>query len=155
MKPTRRKKNPPDQTREAEGTDEEGNDHGAIGMLIAGGLILLLIFACDALMTASGLRFPGSFLALILLAGRFYRRGRPDVTVAKLFDATILVLPLFFVPAAIGIIEQLGLIADAWLIIVAAVIAGAVGLLAIVGRVAQFALARPQPIASPNQVQAE
>ena len=137
------------------GTDHRRDRSSTVGVLIAGGFILLLIFACDAFMELAALRLPGALIALFLLFWRFKRQGRLDPTVALLFDATIPILPLFFVPAAVGIIEQFGTIATAWFAIVMAVVIGTIAVLAVVGQVAQIVLDRRQAPTLTNEVQAE
>jgi holin-like protein len=132
--------------------DRGGRDsHGGAAMLIAGGAILLLIFACDALMDAAKLRLPGSLLALVLLIAWFRKHGRPDPATERLFDTTIPVLPLFFVPDAVGIIEQFGTNQRAWPVIAAAIVIGTVAVLAIAGRIAQFLLNRRAERALANE----
>ncbi len=91
---------------------------------------LTLLFVCqlvgEATVRGLGLDFPGPVLGMALLvAGLFaFRRTGPDLD--GVADAILKNLSLLFVPAAVGVVQQAGLIADYWLAITVAVAASTV-----------------------------
>lgn len=87
---------------------------------------LTLLFLCqlagEALVRALGVVFPGPVVGMgLLFAGLlvFGRSSKPLDTVA---DTLLGHLSLLFVPAAVGVVQQIGLIRANWLAITAALI---------------------------------
>jgi holin-like protein len=110
-------------------------------MMVRSIAILLLLSALgDAVANWSQLPVPGPAVGLGLLVGIFVIRGAPDQGLAKLFDAVSPFFPLFFVPAAAGIVANLELFAHAWVHVLAAVVLGTVATIAVTGIVAQLLL---------------
>ena len=104
-------------------------------------VILLTLSALgDAAANWSQMPVPGPAIGLALLAGIFLIHGAPDQGLAKLFDAVSPFFPLFFVPAAAGIVANLELFAQAWVHVLAAVALGTVAAIAVTGMVAQVLL---------------
>jgi holin-like protein len=87
---------------------------------------LTLLFLCqlagEALVRLSGLAFPGPVLGMALLAGLLALRGGIAAELDALADTILKNLSLLFVPAAVGVIQQVDLIAAHWLAIAAAVL---------------------------------
>jgi holin-like protein len=103
-------------------------------------LILSLLVAGDVVLDALQLPVPGPAAGLIFMTLYFVARGGPTPSAAHLFDTIIPVAPLFFVPAAVGVVANLELIASAWLSIICAITLGTAATLIITGFAAQFAL---------------
>lgn len=114
----------------------------ALRVLFAAGAILLTVFCFDTAFKSLGIPVPGALAALGLLIWRFHRRGKPDRSITKLFDATIPILPLFFVPATVGIVDHAEVTATGWLTVAVVVVITVIATLSIVGLIAQWALVR-------------
>jgi len=104
------------------------------------GLVLMLTVAGDALSEALNAPIPGAALGMMMLAAIFAARGSADPTAARLFDAAAPHFPLFFIPAAAGVIASAELLAQAWLHIVVAIVLGTALTITITGALAQFLL---------------
>ena len=102
-------------------------------------VVSLLIFG-DAFVALSGAPIPGAVLGLVLLAVNFSIRGKPGDGTSRLFDAIVPYAPMLFVPAAVGVVANIEIIASAWLSIVAAITLGSAITLVVTGRVLQFLL---------------
>lgn len=75
------------------------------------------------------------FLALWLI-----NWGGPDAAIAQLFDTTAPHFPLLFVPAAVGVVANLDLLALFWAQFVAAVVLGTCATILVAGLCAQALL---------------
>jgi holin-like protein len=77
---------------------------------------LTLLFACqlagEALVRLSGLAFPGPVLGMALMLGIVALAGRTGAALDGLADTILRNLSLLFVPAAVGVVQQLDLIAS-------------------------------------------
>jgi len=86
---------------------------------------LTLLFVCqlagEALVRLSGIAFPGPVLGMGLLVAGLLVAGRAGTALEGLADGILKNLSLLFVPAAVGVIQQAGLIAAHWLAITVAV----------------------------------
>jgi holin-like protein len=111
-------------------------------MTQAAAIVLALLIAGEAIAARFALPFPGSALGLVTLAAIFAWRGGPDAASARLFDFAAPYFPLFFVPAAVGVIVKLDVLAVAWLHVLAAVVLGTAITLAVTGLVFQALLRR-------------
>lgn len=76
-------------------------------MLLAIALTIWLLIAGDVIVHAVGVPVPGPALAMIALAFVLYRFGGVHAAVGRLFDAIVGAAPLFFVPAALGVVANL------------------------------------------------
>lgn len=103
---------------------------------------LALLIAGDAIAEYFALPLPGAALGLAVLTAAFAIRGGPDAATAKLFDFAAPYFPLFFVPAAVGVIASLDVLAFAWLHVVAAIVVGTALTILVTGIIAQFLLRR-------------
>jgi putative effector of murein hydrolase LrgA (UPF0299 family) len=77
---------------------------------------------------------------MMLLAALFAVRGEVDREAARLFDSAAAHFPLFFIPAAAGIVASADILAHAWLQIVIAIVLGTAVTITITGALAQFLL---------------
>lgn len=105
-------------------------------------VVLILSSLGDAAANLSQLPIPGPAIGLALLVGIFTLHGAPDAGAAKLFDIVSPFFPLFFVPAAAGIVANLGIFAEAWAYILVAVALGTVATIAVTGLVMQILVRR-------------
>lgn len=88
---------------------------------------LTLLFTCqlagEAITRVAGLTFPGPVLGMGLLLVFLLIRGRSTTGLDGVADTMLKNLSLLFVPAAVGVIQELDLIAANWLAISIAVAA--------------------------------
>lgn len=82
---------------------------------------LTLLFVCqlagEAVVRAAGLDFPGPVLGMALLMAGLFAAGRSGEALDGVADGILRNLSLLFVPAAVGVVQQAGLIASNWLAI--------------------------------------
>jgi holin-like protein len=109
-------------------------------------IVLALAAAGDSLADAVQAPVPGAAVGMVFLVGVFALRGGPDAGAARLFDGMAPHLPLFFVPAAVGVITSAELLSQAWFHIAVAVALGTAATIAVTGLVAQALLRAPQEI---------
>lgn len=87
---------------------------------------LSILFLCqlvgEVVVRVVGLPFPGPVLGMGLLFAGLLVRGRSDPVLDAAADAILRHLSLLFVPAAVGVMQQAGLIAANWLAISAALV---------------------------------
>ena len=87
---------------------------------------LTLLFLCqlvgEVAVRALGIAFPGPVLGMALLFAGLLAYGRSGPALDAAADAILKHLSLLFVPAAVGVVQQAGLIAANWLAITAAVV---------------------------------
>jgi holin-like protein len=87
---------------------------------------LTLLFVCqlagEVVVQAAGLAFPGPVLGMALMFAGLLARGRSAPALDDAADAILRNLSLLFVPAAVGVMQQAGLIAANWLAISAALV---------------------------------
>jgi holin-like protein len=95
-------------------------------MLEALTLILACQLAGEALVRLSGLAFPGPVLGMALLLGLVALEGRTGAALDGVADTIMRNLSLLFVPAAVGVIQQVDLIATYWLAIAASLVVSTV-----------------------------
>lgn len=111
---------------------------------------LMLLFLCqlagEALVRLSGLTFPGPVLGMAIMLGAVAVAGRTGAALDRVSDTILKNLSLLFVPAAVGVVQQIDLIAANWLAVVSAVaVSTALTLIVtvVVFRVVARAIARP------------
>jgi putative effector of murein hydrolase LrgA (UPF0299 family) len=87
---------------------------------------LTLLFVCqlvgEVAVRALDLTFPGPVLGMGLLFAGLMLRGRASEPLEGVADTLLRNLSLLFVPAAVGVVQQAGLIAANWLAISAALV---------------------------------
>jgi holin-like protein len=88
---------------------------------------LTLLFVCqlagEVVVRALGVTFPGPVLGMGLLFAGLLVRGQSGAALDGVADGILRHLSLLFVPAAVGVMQQAGLIAENWLAISAALVA--------------------------------
>jgi holin-like protein len=89
-------------------------------MLYAVTLLFLCQLAGEVVVRSLGLTFPGPVLGMALLFGGLLAFGRSGQALDGVADTLLRNLSLLFVPAAVGVVQQAGLIAAHWLAIFAA-----------------------------------
>ena len=91
---------------------------------------LTLLFVCqlagEVIVHALGFTFPGPVLGMALIFGGLMVVGRSGPALDGVADTLLRNLSLLFVPAAVGVVQQAGLIAANWLAISAALIVSTV-----------------------------
>jgi holin-like protein len=91
-------------------------------MLQALTLLFLCQLAGEVAVRAAGLAFPGPVLGMGLLFAGLLAMGRTGANLDGVADGILKNLSLLFVPAAVGVMQQAGLIAANWLPIGAALV---------------------------------
>lgn len=102
-------------------------------MIKAFAIVLALSVIGDAAAVRLGIPIPGAAIGMTMLAALFIIRGGPDKGFAGLFDAAAPHFPLFFVPAAVGVIASADLLASAWVHIAIAIALSTAATIAITG----------------------
>lgn len=111
-------------------------------MIRAAAIVILLLLAGDVIAEGNDLPVPGAALGLAALTVAFAIRGGPDRGSEELFDFAAPYFPLFFVPAAVGVVTSAGMLASAWVYILVAMVAGTAVTLLITGIVFQYLMRR-------------
>ena len=82
---------------------------------------LTLFFMCqlagETLVRLAGVTFPGPVLGMGLMLVILFVRGRTGPAIDGVADTLLKNLSLLFVPAAVGVVQQIDLIAANWLAI--------------------------------------
>ncbi|MEM1286768.1 MAG: CidA/LrgA family protein [Pseudomonadota bacterium] len=89
-------------------------------MVNAIGLILGMQLLGEGIARLFGLSLPGPVIGLVLLALLLWRSNALRATVAPVAEGLLLHLSLLFVPAAVGVMQHVGVFADAFIPIVLA-----------------------------------
>lgn len=82
--------------------------------------------AGEVAVRAAGLAFPGPVLGMALLFTWLWIRGRVPADLDGVADGLLRNLSLLFVPAAVGVVQQAGLIAAHWPAILTGVVVSTV-----------------------------
>lgn len=106
-------------------------------MIRAAAILLLLLIAGNVIAEASGLPIPGAALGLVALTAIFVATGGPDEGLAEMFDFATPYFPMFFVPAAVGVVNSGELLSLAWIHVAVAVVAGTAVTIVVTGLVVQ------------------
>ena len=110
-------------------------------MLRALAFLIGLVILSDALVAASGLPVPGPAVGLGMLVAGFAWRGGAHPALERLFDVAAPLFPLFFVPAAVGVVAHRALLGATWPYVVAAIVFGTAVTLVVTGQLTQALLA--------------
>lgn len=105
-------------------------------MLAQFGLLMIFQFLGEALVTLSGIPFPGPLCGMVLLLGYLFSRGGPPEELAKVGTALVDNLGLFFVPAGVGIIAYVHLLAQDGFAIAAALVVSTIAAILVTGVIA-------------------
>ena len=105
-------------------------------------LVLILSVIGDAIAASLDAPVPGSAIGLLLLTSLFVVRNGPDAGAVRLFEAVAPHFPLFFIPAAVGVVASTEVLSQTWLFFVAAIVFSTTVTIAVTGRLAQVLLER-------------
>jgi holin-like protein len=83
---------------------------------------------------------PGAAIGMVLLATAFAIQGGPDDGLGRLFDTVSPHFTMFFVPAAVGVVASVDILANAWPHFVAAIVLGTTLTIAFTGLLTQALL---------------
>ena len=96
---------------------------------------LTLLFVCqllgEVIVQALGITFPGPVLGMGLLFAGLLAFGRSAAPLDAVADTILRNLSLLFVPAAVGVMQQAGLIAANWVAIFTALVISTVATLVV------------------------
>lgn len=96
---------------------------------------LTILLLCQLIGTvvqqALGLPVPGPVLGLLLLLLVFLRTGGPSEEMRSTVQGLLKYLGLLFVPAAVGVVNQLGLLEQNWLAILVSITVSTVAALTV------------------------
>ena len=109
-------------------------------MIASFAILIALVILGDAVAVATGWPLPGPAVGLAILSAAFARAGGPHPGFAQLFDLASPWFPLFFVPAAVGVVAHLALLSAAWLHVTVAIVLGTALVLVITGQLSQALL---------------
>ncbi len=111
---------------------------------------LALLLACqlagEVVARLFGLPVPGPVIGMVLLFAGLNAVSRPVRALQHTADGMLAHLSLLFVPAGVGIVQYVGLIADEWLPVGASLVGSTVLTIVVTG-LAMRALARPEAAA--------
>lgn len=110
-------------------------------MLPSFAFLVALVILGDSLAAVIGWPVPGPAVGLAVLTAAFAWEGRPHPGFEQLFDLAAPWFPLFFVPAAVGVLAHLALLSAAWLHVAVAIVLGTALVLVVTGQIAQILLA--------------
>lgn len=111
--------------------------------MIAGVTALLACQLCgEVLSRALALPVPGPVIGMVLLFVLLLRRGEAPAAVGAAADGLLGHLGLLFVPAGVGVVLHLPLLAQDWAPLSLAILAGTLLAIAATGRLAQWLLRR-------------
>ncbi|MDR9433172.1 MAG: CidA/LrgA family protein [Spiribacter sp.] len=106
--------------------------------------VLGLQLAGELLARWLGLPVPGPVIGMLLLFTALSIRGETPANLSKLANTVLGHLSLLFVPAGVGIISYLGLIAEQWLAIMSTLIVSTLIAIAVTAFILRW-LKRPDP----------
>ena len=106
------------------------------------GIILLISFVGEILEKWIPLPIPASIYGIILLFLCLKLNIIPHEAVHETGKFLIEIMPLMFIPAAVGLLETWDVIAPAWLGYVAVTVISTWGVMIVSGRVTQFVIRR-------------
>ena len=109
-------------------------------MLPSFAFVVALVILGDALTAAIGWPVPGPAVGLAILTAAFACEGKPRPGFERLFDLAAPWFPLFFVPAAVGVLAHLALLSAAWMHVAVAIVFGTALVLIVTGQLAQTLL---------------
>jgi holin-like protein len=112
-------------------------------MIGAVALLLCCQFAGELVVRAAGLPLPGPVLGMAILFGILLARGgEPPAALVTVADGLLRNLGLLFIPAGVGVIVHIGLLAEAIVPVALAVSVGTLAAIAVTGKLMQALLGR-------------
>ncbi len=109
-------------------------------------LVLACQLAGEVFARVTGLPVPGPILGLVLLFVGLTLRGRPAPRLEGSANGLLAHLSLLFVPAGVGVVQYLPLLASEWVAVTASVIGSAVVAIAVTGLVMRVLSREPDPV---------
>ena len=103
-------------------------------MILQFGVILFFLAVGELIVWATDIPVPASIIGMLLLAAALRAGLIKPRHVDRLANFLVHNLGFFFVPAGVGLMNCLGIIADEWLPIVAASVGSTVIIIAVTGR---------------------
>lgn len=103
-------------------------------------ILVALVILGDVVTDATGWAVPGPAVGLAILTAAFAWEGRPHRGFEEFFDLAAPWFPLFFVPAAVGVLAHLALLSAAWLHVAVAIVMGTTLALVVTGQLVQALL---------------
>ena len=82
-------------------------------------IIFLFTIAAEAIVILTGLRFPSSILAMLLVFLFLQFKWLKTEQIQELSDFFLMNMGFFFIPAAVGVVDKLPLLNDQLLIVLA------------------------------------
>ena len=111
------------------------------------GLILLVSFVGEVLHELLPLPVPASIYGIVLLFLCLERKLIPLEAVKDASRFLIEIMPLMFVPAAVGLLESWGVVAPNWISYIGVTVVTTVAVMAVSGRVTQAVIRRRKKMA--------
>jgi len=108
-------------------------------------VILLCQLAGEIIAKAAGLPVPGPVIGMVILFSGLILRGTLPPELENVAGFLHRYLPLLFVPAGVGVITSLDLLARSWVPLAGAIIIGTGVTIAVTGLVMQLANRRAKP----------
>ena len=102
-------------------------------MILQFGLILLFLAIGEFIVWLTGIPVPSSIIGMLLLASSLKAGIVKPRHVEKLSNFLVHNLGFFFVPAGVGLMNCLGLIADQWVPIIGAAVGSTIVIIAVTG----------------------
>lgn len=102
------------------------------------GIILLVTFLSEVLKYYIPIQIPASIYGLILMLLALRTRIIPLEAVREAGKFLIEIMPLMFIPAAVGLMEAWGALKAIWLPVVIITIISTIGVMVVSGRMTQF-----------------
>ena len=107
-------------------------------MILQFGILMAFLAMGEFIVMATGIPVPSSIIGMLLLTASLHFRIVKLRQVDSLASFLVHNLGFFFVPAGVGLINCLGLIAEQWVPIVGASVGSTVVIIAVTGRVHQW-----------------
>lgn len=107
-------------------------------MILQCALLFIFLAAGELVVGASGIPVPSSIIGMLLLTAALKAKLVRLLWVDRVSDFLVKNLGFFFVPAGVGIMSRLGLIAEQWVPIVGATVISTIIIIAVTGRVHQI-----------------
>lgn len=108
-------------------------------------VVLVCQLAGETLARVTGVPVPGPIIGLVLLFAGLTLRGRPVPRLEESADNLLAHLALLFVPAGVGVVQYLPVLASEWLAVSASVIGSTVVAIAVTGLVMRVLSREPEP----------
>lgn len=109
-----------------------------MNIILQCGILFIFLGMGEFVVWLTGVPVPSSIIGMLLLAAALKIKLVKLEWVGRMADFLVHNLGFFFVPAGVGMMRCLGLIADQWMPIVCSAAVSTVVIIAVTGRVHQF-----------------